>query len=97
MSAIIFLRRLWKILRLITSLRPPNHHVNYCSVPRPIPRPQADIDQPDQNVRADAIKQCFGASVGERATMRGGREVSTLYSRRQLLANAAIAASLVES
>jgi hypothetical protein len=27
--------------------------------------------------------------------MRGGREVSTLYSRRQLFANAAIAASRV--
>ena len=30
-SVIFFLRRLWKILRLTTSIRPPNHRVNYCS------------------------------------------------------------------
>jgi hypothetical protein len=28
MSAMIFLRRSWKILRLTTSIRLPNHHVN---------------------------------------------------------------------
>jgi hypothetical protein len=28
MSAIIFLRRLWKILRLTSSIRQPNHQVN---------------------------------------------------------------------
>jgi hypothetical protein len=28
MSAMIFLRRLWKISQLTTSIRPPNHHVN---------------------------------------------------------------------
>jgi hypothetical protein len=29
MSAMIFLRRLWKIRELTTSICPPNHHVNY--------------------------------------------------------------------
>jgi hypothetical protein len=60
--------------------------------PKTGPKTGGHIDQLDRNVSAGAIKQCFGA-----ATMRGRREVSTLYSRRQLLANAAIAASRVGS
>jgi len=51
----------------------------------------------DQNLGADAIKCAWVHPVGEPATMRGGREVSTLYSRRQLLVNATIAASHVGS
>ena len=35
LSATIFLRRLWKILQLTTSIPLPNHHVNHWSVPRP--------------------------------------------------------------
>jgi hypothetical protein len=77
----IFLRRLWKILRLTTSICLTDHHVNHCSVPRPAPRREADIYQLDQNVSADAIKCASVHPVGEPPTMRGGREVSTLYSR----------------
>jgi hypothetical protein len=78
MSAMIFLRRLWKIPQLTTSIRLPNHHVNCCSAPRPVPRPEDDIDQLDENVSADAESSASVHAVGEPATMLGGREGSTL-------------------
>jgi hypothetical protein len=83
-----------KAYKKLTTIRPPNHHVNYCSVPSPVPRPEADIHE--TSTKTSAPRSASVHPVGEPVTMRSGREVSTLYSR-QLLPNAAMAASRVGS